>query len=148
MAARTLLYALSLLTCLWLPAPAMASENAARDVADELEPLYRLELLPRYRTGSVVGMVSSHDRTGGNDDGFSGRHSYIRKEGERRLVLADLKGPGVIHRIWTPTPTDDPVAFYFDGEKTPRLRLPFADLFSGKVFPFRRPIVGNEAGGY
>ena len=132
--------------------PAQAAENAAgsraRDVADELAPLYRPDLLPRYRIGSVVGMASSYDRSGGNDDGFSGRHSYLRKEGERRLVLADLKGPGVIHRIWTPTPTDAPVAFYFDGEDTPRLRLPFSDLFSGKAFPFVRPIVGNEAGGY
>jgi hypothetical protein len=146
MTARILLYALCLLACLW-PQPS-AAEDGVRDVADELEPLYRFELLPRYRTGSLIGMASSFDRTGGNDDGFSGRHSFIRKEGERRLVLADLKGPGVVHRIWTPTPTDDPVAFYFDGEQTPRLRLPFSDLFSGKVFPFIRPIVGNEAGGY
>lgn len=128
--------------------PAPAAGEGVRDVADELAPLYRPGLLPRYRSGSEVGMASSYDRSGGNDDGFSGRHSYIRKEGERRLVLAELDGPGVVHRIWTPTPTDDPVAFYFDGEAIPRLRLRFSDLFSGKVFPFVRPIVGNEAGGY
>src|SRR2546430_10060082 len=25
------------------------------------------------------------------------------------LVIADLQGPGAIYRIWTPTPTDDPM---------------------------------------
>ena len=40
------------------------------------------------------------------------------------LVIADLKGPGVVYRIWTPTPTDDMVEFYFDGETTPRLGVP------------------------
>ena len=59
-------------------------------------------------------MVSSYDRTGGNDDGFSGKYSFIRKEGDA-LVIADLKGPGVIYRIWTPTPTDDYLEFYLDG---------------------------------
>jgi hypothetical protein len=63
-------------------------------------------------------------------------------------VLADLKGPGVINRIWTPTPTADTVQFYFDGERTPRISIPFIDLFSGKVFPFVAPLCGNEVGGY
>ena len=31
-------------------------------------------------------------------------YSYIRKEGNK-LILADLKGLGVINRIWTPIPT-------------------------------------------
>mgnify|MGYP000278915961 CR=1 FL=1 len=34
----------------------------------------------------------------GNDDGFSGAHSFIRKEGDG-LVIADLKGPGMIRHI-------------------------------------------------
>ncbi|MGV3724741.1 MAG: hypothetical protein ACO1SX_27910, partial [Actinomycetota bacterium] len=80
-----------------------------------IEELSRLDLLPRFRDSVKVACVSSYDRTGGNDDGFSGRHSFLRKEGDA-LVIADLKGPGCVYRIWTPTPTDDPVEFYFDGE--------------------------------
>lgn len=112
----------------------------------ELEQLYRIDQLPVYRQG-IVEQESSYDRTGLNDDGFSGKYSYIRKEGDK-LVLADLKGPGVINRIWTPTPVDGIIEFYFDGEKNPRIRMPFIDLFSGKVFPFLAPICGNEVGGY
>ena len=112
----------------------------------ELSQLYRLDLLPQYRP-NIVEQVSSYDTTGLNDDGFSGRYSYIRKEGDK-LVLADLKGPGVINRIWTPTPTSDTIQFFFDGEDSPRISIPFIDLFSGKVFPFVNPVCGNEVGGY
>ena len=79
-----------------------------------LEELVRLDRLP-VLISSHVGAVSSYDRTGGNDDGFSGKYSFVRKDPEG-LVLADLKGPGVIYRIWTPTPTDDVLEFLFDGE--------------------------------
>lgn len=113
----------------------------------ELEQLYRVDLLPQFRSHSIVAQVSSYDTTGGNNDGFSGMYSFIRKEGSN-LVLADLQGPGVIHRIWTPTPTDKILQFYFDGESKPRFCTSFNDLFSGKVFPFLNPVVGNEVGGY
>jgi len=107
----------------------------------------RLDLLPRLRDAVKVASVSSYDRTGGNDDGFSGRHSFVRKEGDA-LVLADLKGPGCVYRIWTPTPTDDPFEFYFDGEAQPRLRLTFRQLFDGTRPPFVAPLSGYGAGGF
>ena len=64
------------------------------------------------------------------------------------MVIADLEGPGIIQRIWTPTPTNDTMQFFFDGETVPRISLPFIDLFTGKEYPFLRPVVGNEVGGY
>src|SRR5690606_42147538 len=91
--------------------------------------------------------ISSYDRTVKNDEGFGGAYSFIRKKGNH-LVIADFKGAGVVNRIWTPTPTDDTLAFYFDGEKKARLRIRFSDLFSGNVFPFVKGISGNEVGGY
>jgi len=116
-------------------------------VIKELQQLYRIELLPQYRKDSKVYLISTYDTTGGNDDGFSGKYSFIRKEGNNE-VLADLKGPGVVERIHSPTPSDKMIAFYFDGEKTPRIRMPFIELFSGKHAPFLPPLVGNEVGGY
>jgi hypothetical protein len=95
----------------------------------------------------TVGMFSSYDRTGLNDDGFSGKHSYLRKEGNA-LVIAELKGPGAITRIWTPTPIDAPIEFYIDGERRPRIVMPFDQLFSGTRGPFTGPLVGRGAGGY
>ena len=115
--------------------------------SNEVEQLKRVDLLPQYRHNQIIEQESSWDRTHGNDDGFSGEYSYIRKE-NGHLVLAEFEGPGVLNRFWTPTPTEDTLAFYFDGEKTPRLRIKFMDLFSGEVYPFTKPVVGNEIGGY
>lgn len=115
-------------------------------MADELRQLSRLDLLPSYRSGAVDG-VSSYDSTGGNNDGFDGKYSYLRKE-EGKLVIADFKGPGVIDRIWTPTATNDTLEFWFDGEKQPRLKICFMDLFRSGKKPFVYPLCGNEVGGY
>lgn len=114
---------------------------------DELELLKRLDKLPEYRTDSYVEQFSSYDRTWGNDDGFAGTYSFLRKE-DNKLVIAEMEGPGVINRIWTPTPTDNMLYFYFDGQKEPGLKIRFSDLFSGKVYPFTKPICGNEIGGF
>ena len=110
------------------------------------EELWRLDLLPRLRTGVKVGCVSSYDRSGENDDGFSGAYSFIRKE-EGGLVIADLQGPGVITRIHLPSPTDETIEFYFDGEPAPRIQRKIPELFDGSHAPFLAPLVGAGVGG-
>ncbi|MBE7503681.1 MAG: DUF2961 domain-containing protein [Verrucomicrobiales bacterium] len=111
------------------------------------ETLTRPDRLAEFKPALEVGCVSSYDRTGGNDDGFSGKYSFVRREGDG-LVLADLPGPGVIYRVWTPTPTDDWMEFYFDGEAAPRIRVRFRDLFLGATAPFFKPLVGYGVGGF
>ena len=91
-----------------------------------------LNSIARARTGKRR-RVSSYDRTWGNDDGFSGKYSYLRKE-NGGLVIAEMEGAGVINRIWTPTPNDNMLSFYFDGKSEPGLRIRFSDLFSGSGF--------------
>jgi hypothetical protein len=120
---------------------------ATAQAPSELTNLYSIDQLPRFRPFTKVGSFSSYDRSGGNDDGFSGKYSYLRKV-DGALVIAEIEGPGVITRIHTPTPTDDPVEFVFDGESTPRLVLPLRDLFSGKHSPFTAPLTGHAVGGY
>ena len=112
-----------------------------------LQELYRLDRLPAFKDSIKLGSVSSYDRTGGNDDGFSGKYSFVRKEPEG-LVLAELTGPGVIYRIWTPTPTDDVLEFLFDGESKPGVEVKFRDLFLGKHRDFPSPLAGFGAGGF
>ena len=119
---------------LLLPIPVMPEAQAQPYGMPEL---YRLDLLPRIRSSVFVGSVSSYDRTGGNDDGFSGKYSFVAREDDG-LVIADLQGPGVIYRIWTPTPTEDMVEFFFDGESQPRIRVKFRELFTGGTEPFVR----------
>lgn len=112
-----------------------------------MEELHRLDLLPRFRRSVAIASASSYDRTGGNDDGFSGAHSFVRKEAEG-LVIAELNGPGIIYRFWTPTPSGDIVEFFFDGEAKPRIAVPFRGIFTGEHEPFVRPLVGHGAGGF
>jgi hypothetical protein len=121
--------------------------NAGSPDGPGLADLYRLDRLPLLKDSVKVGSVSSFDRTGGNDDGFSGKYSFVRKDPEG-LVLADLQGPGVIYRVWTPTPTEDTLEFLFDGETKPRIEVRFRDLFLGKDPDFPPPLTGFGAGGY
>ncbi len=135
----------SLILSVALIAPAFAQDTAPWVLG--MKELHRLDQLPQMRRSVQVGSVSSYDRTGGNDDGFSGKYSFVDKEDDG-LVIADLKGPGIVYRIWTPTPSDDVMEFYFDGETNPRIAVKFRDLFMGKHRPFIAPLVGYGAGGF
>lgn len=126
---------------LWL-CPALAQSS----FIDELRKLYRVSELPLF-DASKMSQVSSFDPTGGNDDGFSGKYSYLRVEKEE-FVMAEFKGSGIINRIWTPTPSNDSIRFYFDGEKEARINVPFMELFAGNKFPFVSPLCGSEIGGF
>ncbi|MFN8573320.1 MAG: glycoside hydrolase family 172 protein [Gemmatimonadaceae bacterium] len=127
----------------------LAGQGAPRSPVPGLGALAvsRLDELPRLRHSVTVGLVSSYDRTEGNDDGFSGKYSFVRQEA-RGLVLADLTGPGVLYRFHTPTPTSDTLEFYFDGETQPRLALEMRDLVLGRHAPFLAPLTDFGGGGY
>ncbi|MFC1537583.1 glycoside hydrolase family 172 protein [Gemmatimonadota bacterium] len=131
----------------FFPLKGWAASASEAPVAPGLEQLYRLDRLAEFRSSAKVASVSSYDRSGGNNDGFNGEYSFVRKE-PGGLVLADLKGPGVIYRIWTPTPTDDVMEFYFDGETKPRISVKFREIFMGNHPAFERPLVGCGAGGF
>jgi hypothetical protein len=117
-------------------------------VVDELKNFYNIGELPAYRSNTYSAQVSSYDTTGGNNDGFGGEYSFIRRNADSSLVIFDVKGTGVINRIWTPTPTHDTLDFYIDDAKQPTLSINYMDLFSGKVYPFVQPVCGNQLGGY
>jgi hypothetical protein len=117
-------------------------------LASELYAFYDISTLPQYLVDTHVAQVSSYDTTGGNDDGFSGRYSFLRRNSDSTLVLFDVKGSGVINRIWTPTPTEDIFDFYIDQDSIPTFSIKFIDLFSGKQFPFVAPLCGNQLGGF
>ena len=114
----------------------------------ELKKLGNIEELPTYWNDTKLLQTSSYDTTGNNDDGFSGKYSFVRKNPDGSLVIFESKGSGVINRIWTPTPTNDTLDFYFSGSKKPSYSIRFSDLFSGKAYPFVSPLTGNELGGY
>jgi hypothetical protein len=122
-----------------------------------VESLYRVERLPRLRPGVVAKMFSSYDRTGGNDDGFSGKYSQLRFE-DGNSVLAEMTGAGCIQRIHfshsgfkTPgvlAHKGEHVRIYLDGNKTPALDVRLIDIFRGKADGFPKPLVGEGLGGH
>jgi hypothetical protein len=123
--------------------PANGQSALPQREADKLLDVSQLARLSPVTTG----MFSSYDRSGGNDDGFSGKNSYLRKEGDG-LVIAELEGPGAVTRIWTPTPIHAPIEFYIDGGTQPQIAMPFDQLFSGTQEPFTGPLVGRGLGGF
>ncbi len=115
---------------------------------DFLKEFYDVSSLPAYSSQSYSAEVSTYDRTGMNNDGFAGTYSYIRRNADSSLVIFDVKGTGVVNRIWTPTPTDDSLDFYIDNTLKPSFTICYRDLFSGKVHPFTAPLCANQLGGF
>lgn len=65
-------------------------------LTSELKPFYNIADLPAYRDQTIISQISSYDTTGGNDDGFSGRYSYLRRRPDNSLVLFDVNGPELL----------------------------------------------------
>ncbi len=86
---------------------------------------------PNYK----MGMWSSFDRSGGNNDGSG----YIRKEG-KWYVIAEMEGPGAVVRIWSADP-EGIVRIHVDDGGTPIVQMPFRNLFLSKQKPFMKPFV-------
>ncbi|HBG25984.1 MAG TPA: hypothetical protein DDX75_02695 [Phycisphaerales bacterium] len=135
-----------------------AQELTYLDFINSLTDLEYLATLPA--DGESCAQWSSYDRnsvydanTGKyinwdyNGDGYGGA-GWIRIEDEK-LVLAEIKGPGCIRRIWSATPKDGHVRIYLDGSQTPAVDLPFKGYFDRKNKPFNRPaLVHTVASGH
>ena len=113
-----------------------------------LERMGRLDLLPYILEGTQVRQVSSRDRSGENDDGFTGNYSSLYIDGNGEYVLFDEIGSGCLYRFWmtyASSPADYPdrrLRFYFDNEVTPRLDLSITEFFDGVGAPLEFPLVG------
>jgi len=96
-----------------------------------LTNVYDLALAPLGK----AGMISSYDRSGGNADGST----FIPTGLDRRITVADLKGPGCVRRIWATGGPDKKWQFYIDGESEPRINLKREEIFGG-TYPFLEPL--------
>ncbi len=106
---------------------------------------------PIVQPGVESRYFSSHDRTGGNDDGFTGAHSELYVDARGEHVIFDAEGPGRLRTLWFTSESGgyDPltigkVRFYFDGEPKPSIEVEANQLYSGKVAPFLRPLVAGN----
>ncbi len=72
----------------------------------------------------------------------------VRRNEDGSLIIFDVRGGGVINRIWTPTPTADTLDFFINDTLKPAFSICYPDLFSGKKYPFIAPLCGNQLGGF
>jgi hypothetical protein len=72
---------------------------------------------------------------------------YLREDGDER-VLMESRGPGVITRLWSPTPSGV-LRIYIDDPDVPAIEAPMLDLLSGELeLPWGKPFVFEDAEGY
>jgi hypothetical protein len=105
------------------------------DLVRRLTDLERLAVPP---TDDERGAeASSYDRASKYDaerdeyvkwDANGDGRGFIREENGRE-VLADIRGAGVIWRLWSALPGRGKISVYLDGATTPALELPFHQFF-------------------
>ncbi len=124
------------------------------DLVERLTDLERLAQLPP--PGERTAQFSSYDHSSyydeetqqyvnwdANMDGFGGGGGIRTEDGKQ--VLAEMKGPGCIWRIWSALPQDGHVKIYLDGKKRPVLDLPFQQYFTAENFPLVFPSLVHES---
>ncbi|MBS1707658.1 MAG: DUF2961 domain-containing protein [Armatimonadetes bacterium] len=129
------------MTVLPLLVIAIAPQISVETLLPQLTDLHRLYQPPK--PAYTCSQASSYDRrskTPGNADWFANGDAgqFLRDEqvdGRVEHVMADLKGPGTVVRVWSANPAGV-VRFYFDGESTPRVEEKLSDLLSAKHKPF------------
>jgi len=120
------------------------------DLVGRLTDLARLATLPDR--GETCAQWSSYDRASRYDE-KTGKYinwdangdggGVIRSEGDK-VVMAEMKGPGCIWRIWSAAPGQGHVKIYLDGQPAPAVDLPFAHYFDGKHAPFAYPALSYD----
>jgi len=105
---------------------------------------------PFPTTGGQFLHVSSADPTGGN-------HDFVEIAPGDSAVLLDLRGPGVIRRLWFTVASGDreylrriAVKMYWEGESNPSVEAPLGDFF-GDGFAkkhYTSLVMGESSGGF
>ena len=139
---RSVLGAATFVLCALASAGRAAETLSYGDLVHRLTDLSRLAVLPQ--PGEQGAQWSSYDRASQYDektgkyvhwDANGDGQGIIRKEGDQ-VVMAEMKGPGCIWRIWSAAAGKGHVKIFLDDQETPVVDLPFADYFDGKHAPF------------
>lgn len=132
------------------PAPAgQAKEVTVRSLLTEMADLDRLLNMPE--PSYTTAQSSSYDRASRSPgEGWFANQDLghflrvDRKPGRNEYVMADLKGPGAVLRIWSPNPQGT-LRLYFDDAELPELIVPMKELLSGGHPDFPPPFSGMRA---
>jgi hypothetical protein len=93
------------------------------------------EWTSRDRSSTYDSATGQYLKWGANHDGGG----VIRIQPDGGSVLAQMRGPGCIWRIWAGTPVDGHVQIFLDGSNTPAVDLAFRDYFNRTQAPFTYP---------
>ncbi len=133
-------------------AASAASEVSIRSLLLEMPDLERLAHVskPAY----TMAQASSYDRAAKSptENWFAnadwGQFLRVeRRQGHNEYVMADLKGPGAVMRIWSANPAGT-LRIYVDGQELPELIIPFSDLLGSKNPDFPPPFTGVHGQGW
>ncbi|MCS6830825.1 MAG: DUF2961 domain-containing protein [Armatimonadota bacterium] len=136
----------------WAPA---APSITLSDLLKQMVDLDALSVKPL--PGERCEQASSYDRAsrivdGKKADWFANGDAghYIRieeRDGRREMVMADVRGPGAMVRIWSANPKGI-LRVYLDGAEKPVIESEFAKLFDGSLgYPFIPPFAGVRSSG-
>jgi len=102
----------------------------------------------------TTAQASSYDRASKDPatnwfaNGDAGQFIRVEtREGRKEYVMAELKGPGAVVRIWSANPAGV-ARFYFDGETVARFEAKLTDLLGGKTEPFLDPLAYVSSRGW
>ena len=105
--------------------------------------------LAYLKNGKMI-QISSYDTNGANND-------RINIPVDETAVIANIKGPGLITRIWFTVDSRDPyylrrilIRMYWDNEENPSVEVPMGDFF-GTGFEYKHyysQYLGMTSGGY
>jgi len=123
-----------------------------------------LETLPLMRDLVICREASSHDKKGGNDNGFSNKAEWVRRDSGPSAVILDVAGPGSLKSFWYswindphyPKALDKFMAwqvgkgrFFFNDDKKPGLAVPLSRMIgtAPQAYPLALP-AEDSTGGY
>ncbi|MEI6913998.1 MAG: glycoside hydrolase family 172 protein, partial [Armatimonadota bacterium] len=138
------LFTISALTLI-LASAAGAEKLTYSDLVMRLVDMEQLAVLPLR--GETCQQASSYDRASKYDAttgkyvnwDANGDNAGVVREEDVKLVLAEIRGPGCITRMWSALADQGHVRIYLDGAKNPAVDLPFVSYFDGKTEPFNYP---------
>lgn len=101
-----------------------------------------------YPLTGRTGQTSSYDRSGQNADAI---FWYYLRANPRRAVMADLRGPGCVSRIWVTghNPDTAKIEIFIDGAASPAVSAYMKDFFGSGTFPpFVPPLSTHSTGSW
>jgi hypothetical protein len=93
------------------------------------------ECSSRDRASTYNSATGQYIHWGANDDGVGN----LGVQADGGTVMAQMKGPGCLWRIWTTTAWTGHVKIFLDGSNMPAVDMPFGDYFNRSQPPFNYP---------